>query len=52
MWTMLRTNPGLFLQEFVRRPRDLFLDAPMIERLIGEAGYEAHRRNNWYQLLS
>jgi len=28
------------------------LDAPMIERLIGEAGYEAHRRNNWYQLLS
>jgi len=28
------------------------LDAPMIERLIGEAGYEPHRRNNWYQLLS
>ncbi|HEY8903945.1 MAG TPA: cyclic dehypoxanthinyl futalosine synthase [Chthoniobacterales bacterium] len=28
------------------------LDAPMIERLVREAGYEPHRRNNWYQLLS
>ncbi|HEY8900358.1 MAG TPA: cyclic dehypoxanthinyl futalosine synthase [Chthoniobacterales bacterium] len=28
------------------------LDAPMIERLIREAGYEPHQRNNWYQLLS
>ncbi|MDD5200369.1 MAG: dehypoxanthine futalosine cyclase [Terrimicrobiaceae bacterium] len=28
------------------------LDAPMIERLIGDAGYEPHRRNNWYQLLN
>ncbi len=28
------------------------LDAPMIERLIREAGYEPRRRNNWYQLLN
>jgi cyclic dehypoxanthinyl futalosine synthase len=28
------------------------LNKDQIERLISEAGYEAHRRNNWYQLLS
>jgi len=28
------------------------LDSPMIERLIGEAGYEPRRRNNWYELLN
>lgn len=28
------------------------LDSPMIERLVSEAGYEPHRRNNWYQLLN
>src|SRR4051794_2622495 len=28
------------------------LDAPQIEGLIREAGYEPHRRNNWYQLLN
>jgi cyclic dehypoxanthinyl futalosine synthase len=28
------------------------LDAAMIERLVREAGYEPHRRNNWYQLLN
>ncbi|MGH8048659.1 MAG: cyclic dehypoxanthinyl futalosine synthase [Chthoniobacterales bacterium] len=28
------------------------LDAPMIERLVSEAGYEPRRRNNWYQLLN
>jgi cyclic dehypoxanthinyl futalosine synthase len=28
------------------------LDSPMIERLVQEAGYEPHRRNNWYQLLN
>ncbi|MDQ6625829.1 MAG: dehypoxanthine futalosine cyclase [Verrucomicrobiota bacterium] len=27
------------------------LDAPEIERLIREAGYEPRRRNNWYELL-
>ena len=28
------------------------LNAEMIERLIREAGYEPHRRDNWYRLLS
>ena len=28
------------------------LDAPQIESLIREAGYEPRRRNNWYQLLN
>jgi cyclic dehypoxanthinyl futalosine synthase len=28
------------------------LDAPMIERLVKDAGYEPRRRNNWYQLLN
>jgi cyclic dehypoxanthinyl futalosine synthase len=28
------------------------LSAPQIERLIREAGYEPHRRDNWYRLLS
>jgi cyclic dehypoxanthinyl futalosine synthase len=27
------------------------LDAPMIQRLVREAGYEPRKRNNWYQLL-
>jgi cyclic dehypoxanthinyl futalosine synthase len=27
------------------------LDAPMIQRLVREAGYEPRMRNNWYQLL-
>lgn len=27
------------------------LDAPMIQRLVREAGYEPRQRNNWYQLL-
>jgi cyclic dehypoxanthinyl futalosine synthase len=27
------------------------LDAPMIRRLVREAGYEPRMRNNWYQLL-
>ena len=27
------------------------LDAPEIERLIREAGYQPRRRNNWYNLL-
>jgi cyclic dehypoxanthinyl futalosine synthase len=28
------------------------LDASQIESLIGEAGYEPRRRNNWYELLN
>lgn len=28
------------------------LDAPMIERLVSDAGYEPRKRNNWYQLLN
>jgi cyclic dehypoxanthinyl futalosine synthase len=28
------------------------LDAPMIERLVRDAGYEPRRRNNWYRLLN
>jgi len=28
------------------------LDAGQIETLIREAGYEPHRRNNWYELLN
>ncbi len=28
------------------------LDAPMIESLVRDAGYEPRRRNNWYQLLN
>ncbi len=28
------------------------LDAAQIEKLIRDAGYEPHRRNNWYQLLN
>lgn len=28
------------------------LNSEMIERLIREAGYEPHRRNNWYRLLN
>ncbi len=28
------------------------LDAPMIERLVSDAGYQPRRRNNWYQLLN
>jgi cyclic dehypoxanthinyl futalosine synthase len=28
------------------------LDAPQIEKLIRDAGYEPRRRNNWYQLLN
>jgi cyclic dehypoxanthinyl futalosine synthase len=28
------------------------LNSEMIERLIREAGYEPHRRDNWYRLLS
>jgi cyclic dehypoxanthinyl futalosine synthase len=28
------------------------LNAPEIESLIRDAGYEPHRRNNWYELLS
>lgn len=28
------------------------LNSQEIERLIGDAGYEAHRRSTWYQLLS
>ena len=28
------------------------LDAKQIENLIGEAGYEPRRRNNWYELLN
>jgi cyclic dehypoxanthinyl futalosine synthase len=28
------------------------LDAPMIEHLVSDAGYEPRRRNNWYQLLN
>lgn len=28
------------------------LTGPQIERLITEAGYEPHRRDNWYELLS
>ena len=27
------------------------IDAPEIERLVGEMGYEPRRRNNWYQLV-
>jgi cyclic dehypoxanthinyl futalosine synthase len=28
------------------------LNKEEIERLIGDAGYEAHRRDTWYQLLN
>jgi len=28
------------------------LDAAQIESLIHGAGYEPHRRNNWYELLN
>jgi len=28
------------------------LNAAEIERLIQDAGYEPHRRNNWYELVS
>jgi cyclic dehypoxanthinyl futalosine synthase len=28
------------------------LDAGQIESLIRDAGYEPHRRNNWYELLN
>ncbi len=27
------------------------IDAPEIERLVGEMGYEPRRRNNWYELV-
>ncbi|MEO6738880.1 MAG: dehypoxanthine futalosine cyclase, partial [Chthoniobacteraceae bacterium] len=28
------------------------LNTAQIERLIGDAGYEARRRDNWYRLLN
>ena len=28
------------------------LDAAQIESLVRDAGYQPHRRNNWYELLS